>query len=152
MQNLNSANTTRQNQAINILVVDDSRVTQELLVALLAAQEYQVKVAGNGKRALEIIQKSPLPDLVLLDINLPDIDGYEVCRRIKESSLTSEIPVIFVTAESTQDSEAYGLQLGAADYITKPISSAITLLRVRNQILLKQNTREHLFLSSFPKT
>ncbi|MCK5356029.1 MAG: EAL domain-containing protein, partial [Methyloprofundus sp.] len=142
MQNLNSANTTRQNQATNILVVDDSRVTQELLVALLAAQEYQVKIAGNGKRALEIIQKSPPPDLVLLDINLPDIDGYEVCRRIKESSLTSEVPVIFVTAESTQDAEAYGLQLGAADYITKPISPAITLLRVRNQILLKQNTRE----------
>ena len=85
---------------------------------LLTTQEYQVKIAANGMRALEIIQKPPLPDLVLLDINLPDIDGYEVCRRIKENPVTSETSIIFVTAESTQDSEAYGLQLGAADYIT----------------------------------
>jgi len=127
-----------QSQA-TILVVDDSRLTQELLVALLSSSNYHVKVAGNGLRALEIAQKHPQPDLILLDINIPDMDGYEICHNLQESLLTSHIPVIFITGETTHESESYALQLGAVDYITKPISPVITLLRVANQISLKQN-------------
>lgn len=128
----------KQSQS-TILVVDDSRLTQELLVALLSSSNYHVKVAGNGQRALEIAQKHPQPDLILLDINMPDMDGYEICQKLQESPFTSNIPVIFITGETTHESESYALQLGAVDYITKPISPVITLLRVANQISLKQN-------------
>ncbi len=122
-----------------ILIVDDSRITQELLVALLSNSDYHVKVAGNGQRALKIAQKNPQPDLVLLDINMPDMDGYEICQKLQESPLTSNIPVIFITSETTHEAECYALHLGAVDFITKPISPTITLLRVANQISLKQN-------------
>ena len=91
-----------------------------------------------GVRALEISQRSPFPDLVLLDVNMPQMSGYEVCRKLQENQNTCDIPVIFVTAVSDQESESHGLQLGAVDYITKPINPTITLLRVRNLILLKQ--------------
>jgi diguanylate cyclase (GGDEF)-like protein len=123
-----------------ILIVDDTRVNLEVL-ALLLNQDYQVKVAGNGQRALDIARASHL-DLVLLDVRMPVMDGYEVCQRLQENSLTRDIPVIFVTAAFDQESETYGLQLGAADYISKPISPAITLMRVRNLLSIKQHKKE----------
>jgi diguanylate cyclase (GGDEF)-like protein/PAS domain S-box-containing protein len=119
-----------------ILVVDDVRSNQEVLASLLS-HDYQVKVAGNGLKALEIAQQSPPPDLILLDVYMPEMDGYDVCRRLKENSLTRKIPIIFVTSATTKEAETYGLELGAVDYISKPISPAITLMRVRNQVLLK---------------
>jgi len=100
-----------------------------------------VKVAGNGYRALEIAQKTPQPDLILLDINMPDLNGYEIYQKLQESPHTSSIPVIFITSESTPEAESRALELGAADYIVKPISPAITLLRVRNQIALQQSAK-----------
>ncbi len=121
-----------------ILTVDDTRSNQEVLTSLFS-RDYQVKVAGSGARALDIAQHSPHPDLILLDVNMPRMDGYEVCRRLQENPLTRDIPVIFVTAASDKESETYGLQLGAADYITKPLSPDIALLRVRNQLLLRQS-------------
>jgi diguanylate cyclase (GGDEF)-like protein/PAS domain S-box-containing protein len=124
-----------------ILIVDDTRSNQEVLTALLG-RDYQVKVAGNGFRALDIAQRLPHPDLILLDVNMPEMDGYEVCRRLQENPMTSEIPVIFVTAASDNESEIHGLELGAVDYITKPISPAIALLRVRNQLLLRQSVNK----------
>lgn len=120
-----------------ILIVDDTRSTQEVLVSLLT-QYYQVKVAGNGPRALQIALGSPRPDLILLDVNMPEMDGYEVCRRLQANPLTCDIPVMFVTAAADPESEGVGLQMGAVDYISKPISPLITLLRVRNHLLLKQ--------------
>lgn len=124
-----------------ILIVDDIRSNQELMASLLG-KDYQVKVAGNGLRALDIAQRSPHPDLILLDVNMQEMNGYEVCRRLQENPLTSDIPVIFVTAESDNESEIHGLQLGAVDYITKPISPSIVLLRVRNQLLLRQSLKK----------
>ncbi|MFI3157624.1 MAG: diguanylate cyclase [Methylococcaceae bacterium] len=120
-----------------ILIVDDTRSNQEVLTSLLS-QDYQVKVAGNGVRALDIAQRSLRLDLILLDVYMPEMDGYEVCRRLQENPLTRDIPVIFVTSASNKESETHGLQLGAVDYITKPINPGIALLRVRNQILLRQ--------------
>ncbi len=130
--------TSPQNLRPTILIVDDTRSNQEILVALLSP-DHQVKVAGNGVRALDIARQYPHPDLILLDVNMPEMDGYEVCRRLKDNQLTVDIPVIFVTAASDKESETYGLQVGAVDYITKPLSSAIVLLRVRNQLLLRQS-------------
>ncbi|TAK62968.1 GGDEF domain-containing response regulator [Methylobacter sp.] len=135
-----------------ILIVDDTRDNQELLVSLLK-QDYRVKVAGNGPRALDIAQCSPYPDLILLDVNMSEMDGYEVCRRLQENPLTRDIPVIFVTAASSQESETLGLQLGAMDYITKPISPNIALLRVRNQLLLRKSLNKlHLTSIVFENT
>ena len=81
----------------------------------------------------------PRPDLILLDIKMPDMDGYEVCRRLRENPSTREIPVIFVTAAADRESEALGLQIGAVDFIGKPISPAITLMRIRSQLLLRRS-------------
>jgi diguanylate cyclase (GGDEF)-like protein/PAS domain S-box-containing protein len=124
-----------------ILVVDDVRSNQEVLVSLLS-REYRVKVAGNGLTALAIAQQSPFPDLILLDVYMPEMDGYDVCRKLQENPLTRDIPVIFVTSATTKEAESYGLALGAVDYISKPIIPGITLLRVRNQILLNQSMNE----------
>ncbi len=124
-----------------VLVVDDTRVNQEILVSLLSP-EYRVKVASNGLRALTIAQGFPAPDLVLLDINMPQMDGYEVFKKLQDNPVTRDIPVIFVTAASDLTSETHGLQLGAVDYITKPIIPATTLLRVRNQVLIKQHEKQ----------
>ncbi len=135
------AQTVEQDQRPIILIVDDTRINQEILDSLLN-QDYQIKVAGNGMRALDIAKQVPHPDLILLDVNMPRMDGYEVCRRLQENILTRHIPVIFVTAESDKESEYYGLQLGAVDYITKPISPAIVMQRVRNQVLLKRHEKE----------
>ncbi|WP_052166269.1 response regulator [Methylobacter tundripaludum] len=133
--------TSAQDPRPTILIVDDTRVNLEVL-ALLLTQDYQVKVSGNGQRALDMAQCAPHPDLILLDVRMPVMDGYEVCQRLQENPLTCDIPVIFVTAAFDQESETYGLQLGAADYISKPISPAITLMRVHNQLLIKRHKKE----------
>jgi diguanylate cyclase (GGDEF)-like protein len=133
--------TLDQNQRPIILVVDDTRINQQILDSLLN-QDYQIKVAGNGVRALDIAKCFPHPDLILLDVHMPQMNGYEICRKLQENILTRHIPIIFVTAEFNKESESHGLQLGAVDYITKPISPAIVLQRVRNQILLKQHEKE----------
>lgn len=132
---------TGQDQRPIVLVVDDKRVNQEILDSFLN-RDYQVKVAGNGQRALDIAQHSHHTDLILLDIDMPQMDGYEVLRRLQENPHSRDIPVIFVTAASDKESEIYGLQLGAVDYIAKPIRPDIVLLRVRNQVLLKQHEKE----------
>jgi diguanylate cyclase (GGDEF)-like protein/PAS domain S-box-containing protein len=137
-----------QNHLPIILVVDDERINQKLLISLLS-QDYHVKVAGNGPRALDIIQTYPHPDLVMLDINMPGMDGYEVCQRMQDNPLTRNIPVIFVTGASDLKSELHGLQLGAVDFITKPINPAITLLRVRNLMLLKQHEKQLKYLAHY---
>lgn len=118
-----------------VLVVDDTPENLTLMSELLAGS-YRVKVANHGAKGLSIAAQS-LPDLILLDIMMPEIDGYEVCRRLKADPATAEIPVIFLTAKSEQDDEQQGFDLGAVDYITKPISPPIVLARVRAQLQLK---------------
>jgi putative two-component system response regulator len=119
-----------------VLVVDDTPENLSLMAALLKDQ-YKVKVANHGERGLKIALSEKPPDLILLDIMMPDIDGYEVCRRLKAHPLTRDIPIIFLTAKSESEDEQKGLELGAVDYITKPISPPIVLARVATQLALK---------------
>jgi putative two-component system response regulator len=119
-----------------ILIVDDTPENLLLLSELLQPH-YRVRAASSGVRALQIAASDPRPDLVLLDVMMPEMDGYEVIGRLKADALTASIPVIFVTAlESSQDEER-GLVLGAVDYITKPIRPAIVLARVKAHVELK---------------
>lgn len=119
-----------------ILVVDDTPQNLALMRDLLET-DYTVKLAPGGERALKIAKNQP-PDLVLLDIMMPELDGYEVCRRLKADPLTADIPVIFFTAKTETQDEQMGFALGAADYITKPISPPIVLARIRAHLMFKQ--------------
>ena len=119
-----------------ILIVDDTPDNITLLSALLK-DRYKTKVAINGERALKIATADPPPDLILLDIMMPGMDGYEVCRRLKQETATRDIPVIFLTALAEVEDERKGLEMGAVDYITKPISPPIVLARVKNHLALK---------------
>lgn len=120
-----------------VLVVDDTPENLTLMSGLLKNQ-YQVKVANGGQRALSIAAADPKPDLILLDVMMPEMDGYEVCRRLKAEPATADIPVVFLTARSDIKDEHQGLALGAVDYISKPISPPIVLARVRNHLELKR--------------
>ncbi|MDF3937123.1 response regulator [Pseudomonas citronellolis] len=121
-----------------ILVVDDQPDNLMLMSELLMGQ-YQVRAAGSGAKALRLAASEPRPDLVLLDIMMPDMDGYEVCRQLKADPLTADIPVIFLTGMVSTADEQRGLDLGAVDYITKPISPPVTLARIRAHLKLKAN-------------
>jgi putative two-component system response regulator len=118
-----------------VLIVDDTPDNITLLSALLKDM-YRIKIATNGIKALHIAATSPAPDLILLDVMMPEMDGYETCRRLKENPMTAEIPVIFLTAKSQVSDEEMGLKLGAVDYISKPISPPIVLARVATQLHL----------------
>ncbi len=120
-----------------ILVVDDTPENIHLLTGILGDQ-YTVLAATNGERALKIATMDPSPDLVLLDIMMPGMDGYEVCTRLKAAQKTENIPVLFVTALTSNENEAKGLELGALDYITKPVNPALVMARVKNHLKLKQ--------------
>jgi diguanylate cyclase (GGDEF)-like protein len=119
-----------------ILIVDDERFNLNMLNGLLN-QEYKIMVATSGEQALMAVSKGR-PDLVLLDINMPGMDGYDVCNRLKSDPITESIPIIFITANSSADDETRGLEMGAADYITKPFNPSVVKARVRTQIRLKQ--------------
>jgi putative two-component system response regulator len=119
-----------------VLVVDDTPENLELMSELLL-DSYRVKVASSGVKALRIAAGSRQPDLILLDIMMPEMDGYEVCRLLKVNPATANIPVVFLTAKSEVADEQRGFDLGAADYITKPISPPIVLARVHAQLQLK---------------
>ena len=119
-----------------ILVVDDTPDNLTLMSGLLR-DHYKVKVANHGDRALKIAMTDDPPDLILLDIMMPEIDGYEVCRRLKQEPRTRDIPVIFLTAKTDVKDETLGLELGAVDYLTKPISPPIVLARVKTHLALK---------------
>jgi adenylate cyclase len=129
-----------QEEKPSILIVDDTPENIRILVSLLK-DEFRTLVATNGAKALEHATGPNPPDLVLLDIMMPEMDGYEVCRRLKADPQTAEIPVIFITAMSEVDDEARGLGLGAVDYITKPFSPTIVEARVRTQLSLYQMRR-----------
>lgn len=119
-----------------ILIVDDTPDNLSLMGNILK-DDYKVRVANNGEKALKIAGGEKKPDLILLDIMMPKIDGYEVCKRLKNSAVTRDIPVIFLTAKVEETDEKLGLELGAVDYITKPISIPILAARVKNHLQLK---------------
>ena len=125
----------------SILVVDDTPENIDLLVEILK-QDYKVRAAINGEQALKIARLAEAPDLILLDIMMPGIDGFEVCRILKDDPTTCHIPIIFVTAKITTGDETRGLALGAVDYITKPISPPVVLARVKTHIALYDQNRE----------
>jgi sigma-B regulation protein RsbU (phosphoserine phosphatase) len=120
-----------------VLVVDDSPENIDLLGGVLS-QDYKIKVALNGEKALKIAGSEKPPDIILLDIMMPGMDGYEVCRRLKSDPKTRDIPVIFITSMSEVEDETKGLALGAIDYITKPIRSPIVQARVKSHLELKE--------------
>ena len=119
-----------------ILVVDDMTTTLLLLHDLLK-DTYEVKIAKSGTKALEILESPNDIDLILLDIEMPDMNGYDVCKRIKNNETIKNIPIIFITGRTSQEDEEYGLNLGAIDYITKPFNKAIVKLRIKNYLDLK---------------
>lgn len=125
------------NQAARVLLVDDNTTNLQLLHETLDGLGYKLLIAKNGKTALAIAKKAR-PSLILLDIMMPEMDGYEVCRRLKADEDTSHIPVIFITALADQEDEAKGLGMGAVDYLTKPINPGLVRARVRNHLELKQ--------------
>ncbi|NUN60346.1 MAG: two-component system response regulator [Burkholderiaceae bacterium] len=126
----------RNRQTPTVLVVDDTPDNLALMSELLG-ERYRVKVANSGERALKAAQSDPVPDLVLLDIMMPGMDGYEVCRQLKASAATQGIPVIFLTARADTEDERKGFELGAVDYITKPVSPPIVQARVHTHLALK---------------
>jgi len=119
-----------------ILAVDDSSDNLWVLSGLLKDQ-YRVKLAGSGEKALQIARGSPAPDLILLDVMMPGMSGHEVCRQLKAEPATRHIPIIFLTAMTGTEDEKVGLALGAADFITKPINPPIVLARVATQLQAK---------------
>ncbi len=123
-----------------VLIVDDAETNLDMLAEILR-DEYHIMAARSGAEALKMTSQK-LPDLILLDIMMPEMDGYEVIRKLKDDPATWDIPVIFVTAMAEVADETTGFELGAVDYITKPISSAIVKARVRSQLLLKQSQKK----------
>lgn len=123
-----------------ILIVDDVSENIHLMLNILRGR-YAIMAATSGAKALELAARNPQPDLILLDIKMPEMDGYEVLRRLKGNPETADIPVIFVTALSESADEARGLKMGAADYITKPVNPDLLLVRVMTQLELRRYVR-----------
>ena len=130
------ADSNEQARRHTILIVDDAVENVSLMSSVLNAS-YRTKVAREGETALRLSSMDSPPDLILLDVMMPGMDGYEVCRRLKENPKTFDIPVIFITARSDIEDEQRGLDLGAVDYITKPISPPILAARVRTHLRLR---------------
>jgi putative two-component system response regulator len=136
MTAVNRATTIALNMPV-VMIVDD--VPENIrVIGYLLAPHYRVRTANSGRSALELIALSPKPDLILLDIMMADMDGYEVLAHLKADAATREIPVIFLTAMDTSEDETMGFKLGAVDYITKPIRPAILQARIRTHLELKQ--------------
>jgi CheY-like chemotaxis protein len=129
----------QSNHLETILVVDDSVENLQVLTALLR-DKYKVKVAKSGAKAIEILETDASVDLILLDIMMPEMDGYEVCERIKSSNSTAKIPVIFITALNESSDETKGFKVGGADFITKPFNADVVLARIKTHLEL-QNER-----------
>ncbi len=122
-----------------ILVVDDTPENIDILVGILSS-DYKIRVAIDGPKALALAQKST-PDIILLDVMMPGMNGYEVCERLKQDPLTCHIPVIFVTALAETADETQGFSLGAVDYITKPVSAPVVQARVKTHLALYDQKR-----------
>lgn len=123
-----------------VLVVDDGDDNRMLLSMILETADYEVQTAEDGPTALEMVRRDP-PDLILLDVMMPGMDGYEVCARLKADDASRAIPVIFVTALSESEAETRSFELGAADFVTKPISMTVLLARVKTHLALYAQRR-----------
>lgn len=121
-----------------VLIVDDEPANISLLNEVLKT-DYRIMVAKDGKRALLVAQSNPPPDLILLDIVMPELDGYEVLKRLKADEDTKNIPIIFVTSKDKDEDETKGLEMGAVDYIHKPFNPTVVKARVKAHLELKQS-------------
>jgi PleD family two-component response regulator len=121
----------------NILIVDDERTNINVLGSILE-KDYEISIAVNGEQALKLISKNPDLDLILLDVEMPGMNGYQVCETLKNDPLTKHIPIIFITGNTEEEHEKKGLELGAVDYITKPFRQAIVKVRLKNHLQLKR--------------
>lgn len=129
------------NEKSRILVVDDENINLKA-IQLVLEDDYRLQFATNGKKALEIAQNDP-PDLILLDIMMPGINGYEVCKQLKSNAKTRKIPVIFITILNEIENEEYGFEVGAVDYINKPIKGPIVRARVKTHLSLVHSEELH---------
>lgn len=129
------------NKDIKILIVDDVPKNIQLLGTALSKRNYQIAYADSGKKALQLVEINDF-DLVLLDIMMPEMNGYEVCRRLKMNSKTSHIPIIFLTAKAESESITRGFEVGGQDYITKPFQNKELIARVRTHVNLKRRNQE----------
>lgn len=118
----------------SILVVDDAPSNIDMLKNILVSSNYQVKAATSGELALRIAHKEPHPDLILLDIIMPGMDGYEVCRQLKADPITSSIPVVFVTGTANDAEVERGLALGAAGFVFKPLDALTVIQTVQSKL------------------
>lgn len=123
-----------------ILIVDDTPANLDILAELLTPG-FDISVALNGFDAIDLASSAPPPDLILLDIMMPDMSGYEVCEALKGQASTRNIPIIFITALTESESEELGFSLGAVDYITKPFKPSTILARTRTHLALYDQTR-----------
>ena len=123
-----------------ILIVDDLPTNLDVISEALSNEGYKVSIATSGERALQQVDRKP-PDLILLDIMMPGIDGFETCRRLKENPKTSHIPIIFMTALNDADSKVYALELGAVDYVTKPFQEQEVMARIKTHLQLHYLTQ-----------
>ncbi|OKH36840.1 hypothetical protein NIES2119_15580 [[Phormidium ambiguum] IAM M-71] len=121
----------------NILIVDDNPNNLRLLAKMLELQGYVVRKSLSGKMALQAVHRQP-PDLILLDINMPELSGYQVCQKLKESKITRHIPVIFISALDRVSDKVQAFELGAQDYISKPFQELEVLARIKNQLIIQQ--------------
>ena len=126
------------NQNSMILIVDDKKENLQVLGSILIKEKYQISVAKNGLEALKIVSKVK-PEIILLDIMMPELDGFETCKRLKESGETKDIPIIFLTAKIEPEDIVKGFELGAVDYITKPFNAKELLVRVNTHLDLKHS-------------
>lgn len=131
---------TANDEKLRIMVVDDDKVLLKN-AAVLLGMNYSVSLYPSGPEALKALSDGTLPDLILLDVKMPEMDGYEVIRSIKAADRCRNIPVVFLTGLSDEEDELKGLQLGAADYIKKPFSQKILLARVSNLLKNKETSR-----------
>src|SRR5271168_1570825 len=125
-----------------ILLVDDTPANIQVANSILK-DDYKIRVATNGAKALELATAKPAPDLILLDVMMPEMDGYEVCAHLKSSAETKDIPVIFLTGKTDAEDETRGFEVGAVDYIHKPFSPSVVKARVRTHLMLRE-AREQL--------
>jgi PAS domain S-box-containing protein len=130
-----------QLSGMNVLIVDDTPANIDILGHIMGRGGLNISVAPNGEKALEVIGKNK-PDLILLDVMMPGIDGYEVCERLKKDETTKDIPVIFLTALSDLENIVKGFKVGAVDYITKPFKEQEVICRATSQLKLKKTQNE----------
>src|SRR6516162_6989293 len=125
-----------------VLLVDDAPSNIQVVNSILK-DLYRIRIATNGPKALELVKVAPPPDLILLDVLMPGMDGYEVCTRLKADPETKDIPVIFLTGQTETQDETRGFEVGAVDYIHKPFSPAVVKARVQTHLVLREKSREN---------